>query len=77
MLIFLFLRKNIHWGYWIELPQRGNCNEHPLYVFMENWKNDPTLGLNIANACCQFLVTENAQILINPLEDSQPREKCG
>ena len=40
-----------------------------MYVFMENWKNDPTLGLNIANASCQFLVKEYAQILVNPLED--------
>ena len=44
----LFLDKNVHCGYSLELPRRGDSKGVPtMRVFMEYWKNIPELSSTI------------------------------
>ena len=36
--IFLFLHKNIHCGYSLDVPRRGTSNEYPQYMFLSRNK---------------------------------------
>ena len=40
--IFLFLHKNIHYGYSLEAPHRGASNEYPQCMF--SWKNKKNIN---------------------------------
>ena len=45
--IFLFFHKNIHCGYFLEVPDQGVSNEHPQHMFL--WRNT-ILALNIGTS---------------------------
>ena len=42
MIFFLFLYKNICFGYSLEAPHQGASNEYPKHMFL--WRNNKNIG---------------------------------
>ena len=64
-IIFLFLIKNIDYGYSLEPPRRGGSNEYPQSVFWsEVWKNQRFLSENSQFLEVKFSIYLNRRVFV-------------